>query len=429
MLAALVLLLAVGGWYLLQGLREPEYEGKPVSYWFKEYCRSGQKMGWDPDRREEATAALQQIGTNAIPYLLRQAFDNRPDSAFATEVYRVLNGLPRPRGVPPFVSSGVRLEEAGFLLKEIKPPASQLLPPLERRLNSRNLMERRQAIFILGGTGEGAEQAVPWLCSALKSPDHWEQVLALQSLRWIGPKAHAAVPDLINLIKESPVTNRLRISAALALGAIGSNAAPALPLVQEVFAQETNWNLRCSIAGALGRIDAGQTEALAFLIDGLTNHEPASERWMALSPLGEIGPGAKAAVPVLLAALDGTNDMLFSQIPRGLKAIGVPAETYLPLMKKKLRSSDETTRVNAAARVLDSDPADHDAHLVLIDVIKKESLFQGYAMQSLGHAGPAASEAIPALREVVKTRSREREVALKALKRIETKPRQSKPEY
>jgi HEAT repeat protein len=423
LLAAIVSLVAAAGWYLLQGPREPEYEGRPVSYWFKEYCRSGQHMIWDDSRRAEATAALHQMGTNAVPYLLEQAFNTRPDSAFRKQVYRVLNGLPRSWGLPVLVSPDILRGESGFALEKVKPPASQLLPLLKPHLNSTNSLEHRQALFILGTTGEGAEQAVPWLCAALKSPDQWARVLAVQSLGWIGPKAQAAVPALIEVLQAPQGMNRLGTSAAHALGAIGSNAAPALPLVRDLFAQETNWNPRCTIAAALCQIDAGQTEALAFLTNGLRSYEPASERWIAASQLGKIGPNAKAAVPVLSEALDGTNDMLFSQVPGALKAIGVPTAEFLPRMKKQLQSGNQTTRANAAARVLDIDPADHDAHLVLMDLVKKGTFLQGFAIEALGRAGPAAGEAVPVLREVAKTRSRDREAALKALKRIESIPR------
>jgi HEAT repeat protein len=421
LLAAFVLLVAAGGWYLLQGPREPAYEGKPLRYWFKEYCRSGQQIVWDPSRRGEAAAALHQMGTNAVPYLLGQAFNSRPDSALRKEVYRLLNDLPRSWGLPLFVSPEVMRQEGGSALEEIKPPANQLLPLLERHLKSTNSLERRQALFILGTAGEGAEQAVPWLCAALKSSDPWERVLAVQSLGWIGPQARAAVPALIEVLKAPQHINRPDRSAAWALGAIGSSAAPALPLVQDLFAQETNWNSRCMIAGALCQIDVGQTDALAFLTDGLTSYEPASDRWIAASQLGKIGPRAKAAVPALLEALDGTNEMLVSQVPGALKKMGVPAETFLPRMKKRLQSDNETTRANAAARVLEIDPADREAQLVLIDLIKRQSIFQGFAIESLGRARPAVGEAVSVLRAVVKSRSRERVAALKALKRIEVK--------
>ena len=418
--------MAACGWFFFRRPAEPEYAGKPVSYWFKEYCRSGQRMTWDPSRREETGAALRQVGTNAVHYLLERAFDTGPSSGVLKGLYRLLNGLPRAWGLPAFVDPEIMSLEGAEALKEIKPPATQLLPLLEQRLKSPDGMQRRQALYILGSTGDGAEQAVPWLCAALKSPDVWQHMFAVQSLGWIGPDARAAVPALIEVLKAPPNTNqppvRLGPQTATALGEIGSAAAPALPLVQGLFEQETNWNLRCSLAVALCHIDGGQTNALAFLTNGLVTHQPASDRWIAAWNLGNIGPNADAAVPVLLAALDGTNDMLFSQIPGALKKIGVPTEMFLPRMKKQLQSENEATRVNAAARVSELDPADHEALLVLIDQIKRWALFRGSAIEALGRAGPPAAEAIPMLREVVKHGSnQEREATRQAIRRIQLK--------
>jgi HEAT repeat protein len=427
LLAAFVLLVAAVGCFFFWQPAEPEYDGKPVSYWFKEYCRSGQRMTLDSSRREETASALRQVGTNAVPYLVEQAFDIRASSGVRKDLGRLLNSLPRSWGLPTLVDPDIRSFEGAEALKEIKPSANQLLPLLEPRLKSTDRMERRQAVYILGSTDDGAEQAVPLLCAALESPDVVEHVLAVQSLGGIGPNARSAVPTLIEGLKAPPNTNQPPVrlgpqQAAMALGRIGSAAAPALPLVQGLFEQETNWNLRCSLAVSLCHIDGDQTNALAFLTNGLATHEPASARWVAASELGNIGPNAKAAVPLLLAALDGTNSMLFSQVPGALKKMGIPTETFLPRMKKQLRSEDETTRVNAAARVSELDPADHEAFGVLIDQIKRRTLFRDFAIETLGRAGPPAAEAIPVLRATVKHgSSQERDAARRALQRIESK--------
>ena len=260
LLAAFVLLVAAGGWFFFRRPAEPKYAGKPVSYWFKEYCCSGQRMTWNVGRHEETGAALRQVGTNAVPYLLERAFDTGPSSGVLKGLYRLLNGLPRSWGLPTFVDPEIMSLEGAEALKEIKPPAvdpeimslegaealieikppaNQLLPLLERHLGSTDRMERRQALYILGFTGDGAEQAVPWLCAALKSPDVWQHMLAVQSLGWIGPNARAAVPALIEVLKAPPNTNqppvRLGPQTATALGEIGSAAAPALPLMQGLF--------------------------------------------------------------------------------------------------------------------------------------------------------------------------------------------------
>ena len=427
LLAAVLLLAAVGGWFFFRQPALPEYSGKPVSYWLKEYCRSGQRMAWDASRHEETGAALRQMGTNAVPYLLEEAFDTGPSSGGRKDLCRLLNCLPRSLGLPTFVDPEIMSSEGAEALKEIKPPASQLLPLLEQHLKSTDHMERRTAVYLLGCTGDGAEQAVPWLCAVLKCPDVYERVLAAQSLGWIGSDARDAVPALIEMMQaptnaSQPPMHPAR-SAALALGEIGSAAAPALPLVQALFEQERDWSLRCALAVALCRIDGGQTNAFACLTNGLATHQPANDRWIAAWELGNIGPNAKAAVPLLLAALDGTNDMLFSQVPGALKKMGVPAETFLPRMKQQLRSANETSRVNAAARVSELDPADHEALQILMDQIQRQALFRNFAIEALAQAGPPAAEAIPVLRDAAQHGSKqEREAARRALRRIEAKP-------
>ena len=60
--------------------------------------------------------------------------------------------------------------------------------------------------------------------------------------------------------------------------------------------------------------------------------------------------------------------------------------------------------------------------VVLMDQIKRRALFRGFAIETLGRAGPPAAEAIPVLRDVVKHGSKqEREAARQALQRIEPK--------
>ena len=218
-----------------------------------------------------------------------------------------------------------------------------------------------------------------------------------------------------------------------ALGAIGSNAAPALTLLRESFAQETNWHERCELATALCQIDGGQTEALAFLTNSLLTNSGLASRvasreeirfhqFLAAGSLGKIGPGAKAAVPALLAAMDlPDDDQLWLTISGALEEIGLPPDTFLPRIRKALRSDNEDTRAFAAGRILDIDPADHDAQLVLMDLVQRATSSENYALEALGRAGPAAGQAVPVLRAAAKNHSDERAAALRALKRIEAK--------
>jgi hypothetical protein len=203
-----------------------------------------------------------------------------------------------------------------------------------------------------------------------------------------------------------------------------SRAAPALPLMQRLFKRETNWVTKCVLAGNMMRIDPGQTEALAFLTNGLMTHVPASERETAVYELGEIGPGAKGVIPLLVEAIDGTNGVFMFRITEALRKIGVSPQTWLPRLRPLLQSKDEPTRLNAAASILRIAPADHESHLLLMELIKKNSIFTGFASKTLGEAGPAAAEAVPVLREVLKGKanSQDKDEARSALELIEAKP-------
>lgn len=416
------ILLALGGSIFLRLRSEPTYEGKSVSYWFQEYCRSGQEMNYDALRREEAADALRHLGTNAVPYLVGRAFAAAYVPPNPTRFQRFFNGLLVALGLPQIVSAPVMREEAPFALDDIKPPAVQLLLLLKGHLQSGDQFERRQSMFILGSAGGDAGLVVPFLDAGLKDKDSRTRRLALQSLGWLGPRAEAAVPTLLALLNNPGSTNFFDPQTLTTLGKIGTpNTAPAVPLMKRLFEKETVWNQRCLYAAALLRMDAGQSDALAFLTNGLMTHPSANDRWIAAQVLGEIGSNASPAIPILLQALGRTNQMFLAVVPGALKSLGVPAATFLPIMKEHLKSTDETVLFNAAARILDLDPANNEAQQLLIAFIKNESIFQGLAIDALGQAGPSAKAALPVLRQTAKRNSHpgQKAATQKAIQKIE----------
>jgi len=423
------ILLALGGWIFLRLGSEPKYHGKSVSYWFNEYCRSGQQMNYDATRHEEAADALRHLGTNAVPYLIGRSFVAGYVPPKPSRFQQVFNGLLRSLGLPLIVSAQVMRDEAPFALKTIKPPAGQLLLLLKAHLQSGDPFERRQSMFLLGTAGDDAGLVVPFLDAGLKDKDSRTRLLALQSLGWLGPRAETAVPTLLGMLNDSRNTSPSVLQIVVVLGKIGTpNTAPAVPFVKGLFEKETGWEPRCAYATALLRMDSSQSGAMTFLTNALMTNPSVDYRRVAAQELGGIGPNARPAIPVLLQALSQTNIMLVATIPRTLKSLGVPAGTFLPIMKEHLKTTDETILFNVAARILEIDPADDDAQQVLIALIKKESLFQNLAMDSLGQAGPSAKAALPILRQAAQQNSPpdHRARALKAIKQIETpetKPR------
>jgi HEAT repeat protein len=419
------ILLALGGSIFLRLRSEPKYHGKSVSYWFHEYCRSGLQMIYDPTRHEEAADALRHLGTNAVPYLVGRSFAPGYAAPNPPRIQQFFNGLLRALGLPQIITAQVMGDDAPIALTDIiKPPAGQLLPLLKEHLQSGDRFERCQSMFILGTVGGDAGLVVPFLQAGLNDKDSRTRLLALQSLGWLGPRAEAAVPTLLALLNNPGNTNHSVSDIAIALGKIGtSNTAPAVPFVKRLFEKETVWGRRCSYAAALLRMDAGQSDALAFLTNGLLTHPSANDRWIAARNLGEIGSNASPAIPALLQALGRTNVLLLALIPHTLQSVGVPAATFLPIMKEHLKVTDDSILFNTASAILEFDPADNDAQQVLIALIKNESTYQNLAIDLLGRVGPSAKAALPVLRQAAGKNSPpgQKPAILKAIQRIEAK--------
>jgi HEAT repeat protein len=309
-------------------------------------------------------------------------------------------------------------------IREMKPPARLLMPQLEARLSQTNTIAYWNAIYALGLLGEGGEAAVPILVSALGDTNRPSRQLAVQSLMFLGPQASAAVPQLTELLgRPEARTDYLYRSIAYALGSIGSNAAPALPRLRELFRTETNQNGRVALAVGLCQIDAHQDEALAFLVGRLQDRSEARRQQFAALNLGRIGPNAAAAIPALFETLGSPEPEVAMAAVDSLSKIGVPREILLPRLTENLSSHNETLRVNYAARILMIDPGHSEAQQALLRLIQGGSIFASFALETLGRAGPAARPVVPPLRALAPAQSRElREQTLRTIERIESAP-------
>jgi HEAT repeat protein len=365
------------------------------------------------------------MGTNALPFLLKQALSTDQDSALRRKLNRL--SRPFPRWCPRFWSYGMVRWEAFWAIFEIKPPASLVMPQLEKAFARTNTPARWGAIYLLGCLGDGGEKGVPMLLQALNETNLPSQIVALQSLGFLGPKASAAVPRLTELLQtEASRSNHLHGSIAHTLGAIGSNAAPALPRIKELFHAETDRKGRTAMAVALCQIDARQDEALAFLIDPLKDPSNAKQQQFAAMDLGRVGPNASAAVPALLEAMGSPRVEVSMAAVDALKKIGVSNEVLLPRLEENLKSNDETIRVNSAARILSIEPGNPGAQQALLRVVQGGSIFASFAVETLGKAGAPAQAVVPALRQMLSTQPKEvRENTLRAIRRIELDAPQS----
>lgn len=419
-----LVVLAIAG-FITRALirREPAYQGRPLSSWFKLYCASGRYSGTEnPFDHKEAARAIRAIGTNALPFLLEKLFNTRPDAPWETNVWRFLRRLPEPIRFPPFVSANTIRSEAGNAIGEIRPPAALLLPRLETALHDTNHIHYHAAIWLLGTIGEGAEQGVPYLLRELAIPDWGRQFGAEFALGRLGPAAKDAVPALAEFVS-SPSTHRVvRRKAVQTLGDIGMAASNAVPALSSHLLTETNLNLRSEAAVALCKIDPREPAGWSFLVKQLGENESDVTRSAFAYRLAQFGPEAKAAVPALQKMLVSPNPELWRSAAYALHKTGVDHALIFPKLLAELEAStDDQARLNVVMTILTIAPDNVTAQDVAMALIRTNSRWRNVAMATLGDAGPPAKRAIPVLRAQLKNKDKwVRKQATEALRRIES---------
>ncbi len=233
LIALAALALVGGGWFFLLRSPLPTYEGKTVSYWFKEYYRPNdddEREVLEPLHRLDARVALDEMGTNALPYLVEIAFAPQQDTAFRTNFYDFLSLFPETFHAQKFVSWNRIRSQAVEAIQAIKPPTGAMLPLIQRELEETNSPNHYMAIVILGNLSGDADIRVPYLAKALHDSDNYSKMKALSALDDLGGEAKAAIPDLMALLESKSRASVSSRVAAGVLGQMGSNAAPAVSI-------------------------------------------------------------------------------------------------------------------------------------------------------------------------------------------------------
>lgn len=314
----------------------PKYEGKPLGYWV---ARLEKASGKELDEAFAAVVAFGSDAAEAVPELVGMLHDR----SFQY----------RQRVLEVFAAVG--------------PAAKRATPDLVRMLTDKKARDPREVMAVLGAIGPGAEAAVPVLAEYLGDPDlsgpaadalgqigpaaapalvaieravrravaaedGWQTYRLVAALGGLGP---AAVPVLAGFLDcdTGPVAGY----AADALGKMGPAARAAAPnLLPRLGSADPDWRL--AAADALWRIarHPGVVPVLAELLttepeppavpaaipgvyyppiglSGPTQKRPWPGSVRAAELLGEIGPGAAAALPTLEAAREGTPDVDFQK--------------------------------------------------------------------------------------------------------------------
>ncbi len=198
-------------------------------------------------------------------------------------------------------------------------------------------------------------------------------MIAWLALRPVGPPESSYEGKSLSawleqyLFGSGGLDNPEKAAARKAVGQIGTNGIPyLLAMIQEKDSNLRNALIKLLHKQSIVRIALRSAEdrnwevARAFEILG-TNGSPAvpdliqifeakmtaSSRTSAAQALGGIGPGARAAVPLLLSNITDRNEPICRFAPEALGEIGAEPEKVVPVLVNLLADPDRVVRVTA----------------------------------------------------------------------------------
>jgi HEAT repeat protein len=309
------------------------------------------------------------------------------------------------------------------------PRPKETLPIFTAAMKDEDALTRVQAAQAVWQINHKADEVLPVFMEVVKNTK--EHALALNqtlaALNEMGPEAKTAVPALVDLLK-APNNNLYVYNVANTLGTIG---APSVPALAELLAnKDTEQRLLYPVIQALGRVGPEGAEPLIKAID----HENVAIRAQVVINIGQMGPGAKAAVPKLAELAKGGDANLRNNAINALVQLGPDgraaapalvdnlkdpnqyvvtlslqalrnmqpdAKTVMPALEEQLKSTNPYLRAMTADAMVALDRENKAAMPVLIELLEDKQ-WLATAAQSLGRMGPSAKEAVPAMAKVLK---------------------------
>lgn len=302
------------------------YKGKTVAEWTADLNDNDQK------KRDAAELAFKELGTRAVPDLI--ATLRGKDSWFQKKVFAISPKLPSfarrllARAVRP-VDWQLQHMLAARALGMIGPRANQAVPALDEALQGTELPVRSDAASALGKIGK---DSVPFLIHDLHHERPSVRQNAAYALGVIGTNAAAAIPLLIE--KFADTNDYVQLSAANALGNIGEAAAPAI--IQAI--QERKGIARRNALRATVSIYPNQQFVQPIL--GMLKDTDAANRREAIRSLSAIKPSGKEIVAVAPELLKDTDSSVRLEVIKALAKTPTRARAVIPNLTDLLQDSD-----------------------------------------------------------------------------------------
>jgi hypothetical protein len=234
---------------------EPVYNGRSLSAWAQQYGSNNWRGGGAPAARE-AEAAIRQIGTNGIPFLLElmRVTDSGLKKKLRTIVSRSGHD---PLSLKDTSSEIRRVGAHGLAALGTNAPPSTVPALIEIATHHPDEDGRYLAVFALRTLGVAAESAIPFFIQCLTNKESTIRDEAAIGMSCMSHRAEIVVPALIEYLKAAKSSpHRYECTDTIAsLGRLGTNARAAAPILVELLKHSDPY-VRSEITNWLPRIDA-----------------------------------------------------------------------------------------------------------------------------------------------------------------------------
>lgn len=283
----------------------------------------------NPDIRREVALLLGRMGTDAKGAVdaLGQALKMDKDESVREAAALALGGNQSEAahtqvmilaGALKDKHAGTR-EAAAAALQKLGEKAKPALPQLtEVALDKKaDRFPRLYAIQIISRFGD--EETAKVLITILSGePAAAVRQAALEGLGRLGEKAAAALPNLIEGLKEKEP--ELRRAAAVALGKIGPKAKEAWPVIKATY-NDSDTAVRHQMIRLAGSLAKEQPQAVALLAEAADKDVNQENRLAAIQELSQLEAAASAAVPTLEKLLQDPRASIRDAAQAALKKI------------------------------------------------------------------------------------------------------------
>jgi HEAT repeat protein len=252
----------------------------------------------------------------------------------------------------------------------------------------------------------GTERMIDICLEALGSTNQTWINTATACLSRAGPAAAKATPVLMEQLQRNYHVNdsggipsstaRMSLDA---LANIGPQAAAAVPMLTR-YLQDTRELYRMFGSRAYWRITGDAQTVLPILTDGLLR----GKNFWAAQILGEMGTAARPAVESLRESYRTGEDYTRLDVYKALLAIDPSNPPDIQKIHDLLETENSITRVGAAEVLWEHNHDLQEVLPALIKVLPERADFfpdQNRILNIFGQMGPSASDALPAIRQIL----------------------------